>query len=183
MASADEAPTRSISQPGVPGAFGVMRQPTAQSVLQDALKSEVRARNEELLRVQREDEQRANLVVSLEQEVFEKERRLVELTAGMQNLGILESNVAGGVAPTPENLAAKERERLQNEIEVREAEAVNLRQRTAALEELIREKRAEVVAKGEATLQLLFQLSSTSVAANPTPQVSRAAAGFTDAEK
>lgn len=163
-----------------PGAFGVLRQPTATSVLQNALKNEVRVRNEELVRLQHEDEQRSTLVVSLEQEVFEKERYLSELKLGMEKLGIgdLDDLLAEAVAPTAETLAAKERERLQQEIRHREGEATDLQQRVGALEELIREKRAEVVAKGEATLQLLFQLSSTPaeerVAANPLMQASPA---------
>jgi len=146
-------------KPGAPGPFGVCRQETNASVLQNALKTEVFTRNEELIRVQREDEQRAALVTALEREVYEKERCLVELKTGMDNLGI--SAASSAPAMSVENLAAIERERLQNEILIREGEASDLRQRCGALEELIREKRAEVVMKGEATLQLLFQLSCT----------------------
>lgn len=155
-----------ISQGREPGPFGVMRQVSASSMLQSTLKNEVRTRNEELERAQREDEQRSTLVVALEQEVFEKERRWAELKAHIEELGskgeILEGELPeDSICLHPEGLAAKERERLTREIQAREGEASDLRQRVGALEELIREKRSEVVAKGEATLQLLFQLSST----------------------
>lgn len=170
-----------------PGAFGVLRVPTATSVLQNTLKNEVRMRSEELLRLHQEGEQRSSLVVTLEREVFEKHGHLSELKVGMEKLGIsdLDSLLAEAVAPTAETLAAKERDRLQQQIRQREGEASDIRERTSALEALIREKRAEVVAKGEHTLQLLFQLSSTSteqrVAANPLMQASPAV--VTDAEK
>lgn len=177
---ADEPP----KQPGVAGPFGVVRQVSASSILQKTLNNDVKARGEELARAQREEEQRAALVVTLEQEVFEKERRLAELRAHMEELGGT-GELTDGALPEasvslhPEGLAAKERERLTREIQVREGEASDLRERVGALEELIREKRAEVVAKGEATLQLLFQLSCNATqqrigAGNPLMQATPA---------
>jgi len=157
------------SRKSEPGAFGVMRRPseigfaTLTSVFQNALTIQVRERSEELLRVQREDEQRASLVVTLEQEVFEKERILTELR--MQKRGALlpTGSTAEGVdLVAPDRSATIVRDRLQHELQLREGEAADVRQRVGALEELIREKRAEVAAKGEATLQLLRQLSCSS---------------------
>jgi len=179
-------------KPGGAGPFGVLRQPTSVSSLQNTLKNEVKTRDEELQRIEREDEQRAALVVKLEQEVFEKERELNDLKGSMAKLGIGESLdlvLPEDINLTPEGLAAHERERLQREIQLREGEASELRQRVGALEELIREKRAEVVAKGEATLQLLFQLSctatqqriNTSLEGNPLMQASPAVVADGDA--
>jgi len=152
-----------------PGAFGVMRRPseiggaTLTSVFQSALSIELRARKEELLRVQREDAQRASLVVALEQEVFEKERLLSELKMQKQ-CAFLPTGIAveGVDLLTPEHSVTIVRDRLQHELQLRNTEATEIRQRAAALEEFIREKRAEVAARGETTLQLLRQLSCSS---------------------
>lgn len=163
-ASSSAAPAEAAPQAGP---FGVLRKPSSSLSLQNALKQEVKLRDEELQRIQREDEQRAALVVALEQEVFQKERYLQELGSGMtkmtEHLGV-DGESADVVLPedinlTPEGLAAHERERLQRRIQEREGEATDLQQRVGALEELIREKRVEVAEKDETTLQLLFQVA------------------------
>merc|ERR1712066_829669 len=118
---------------------------------------QVMARSEDLERVQLQEERRAELVVALEREVFEKERILSELSVGIEKLGISSEGLE--TAFDIESLTTKEMERLSQEIQLRDGEASDLRQRVSALEQLIREKRAEVSAKGEATLHLLFQLS------------------------
>mmetsp|Transcript_75621 Transcript_75621/g.130947 ORF Transcript_75621/g.130947 Transcript_75621/m.130947 type:complete len:284 (-) Transcript_75621:40-891(-) len=147
-----------------PGLFGVMRQPSTNNLMQTQLKKEVSSRTEDLARATEEDKQRARLIVALEREVFEKEQRVLELNSSIKQIGDEASAELGGSAAelfqaSGEPLSASNKEKLLQEIRAREAEAQELGGRLKSLEESIQDKRAEVVAKGEATLKLLFELS------------------------
>lgn len=147
-----------------PGLFGVMRQPSANNLMQTQLKKEVSNRTEELTRATQDDKQRARLIVALEREVFEKEQQVSELSSSIKQIGDeasaeLRGKAAELVQASGEALSPIHKEKLMQEIRAREAEAEELGGRLKSLEEMIQDKRAEVVAKGEATLKLLFELS------------------------
>lgn len=158
---AKESKDRSANTAGAPGLFGVMRQPSLNTVIQAQLKKEVITRAEDLERATEQDEQRLHLIVALEREVFKKEQQLREVQTSIQHLGEEADMELGALAleASVELPAAGSREKLIEELRAREVEAEELGEHLRSLEEKIHAKRTEVVAKGDATLKLLFELS------------------------
>lgn len=140
---------------GVPvaGPFGVMRQPTANSMLQEKLRRDIASCDRELAKAHHEELQRRYLMVLLEREAFEKDQDFKCLCkqVGMQI-----------------NSSTAECKRLRNELIAREAETSNWQKRLEGLTDTVQEMKAELTAKSETALQLVFQLSCMAQRQNVT---------------
>eukprot|EP00747_Dinoflagellata_sp_TGD_P192702 gnl/TRDRNA2_/TRDRNA2_57891_c0_seq1.p1 gnl/TRDRNA2_/TRDRNA2_57891_c0~~gnl/TRDRNA2_/TRDRNA2_57891_c0_seq1.p1 ORF type:complete len:284 (+),score=58.16 gnl/TRDRNA2_/TRDRNA2_57891_c0_seq1:129-980(+) len=130
----------------VPGPFGVMRQRTANTKILDQLRKQLAEINEQISKERHADELRRRFIADLERETFEKAQSIQELRS---RLG---QQVAG---------ASEEKEKLNVALREREAETADLRRKLEATQVTVKEKQAEVSAKGEVALQLVSQMSKS----------------------
>lgn len=173
------------------GAFAVMRKcpPLTDTLLQEKLKMQISACNEEVERIRCEEDNRVKLVMRLEQEAFQKAQELEQVEAEITKLCSQNTEIDRALA-TPDGthefqtktsseklamIRAEQKQAALEKMHACEAKARDLKNSLQSLTATVEEKRLEDKSKNDIRYHLLYQLShnaqelTTSPFSSPSP--------------